>query len=95
MRNDRTAGRMDKLQRVSDAVRRRGTKRKTGVGEVQMDGLPDDADASVYQGPSEAGNTDGVASLPVGEGGYPDAGRRMGSDRGREQRAERDAEGVH
>lgn len=52
------------------------------MGEMQMDGLPDDADASVYQAASEAGDTDGVASIPVGEGFDPDTGRRMGSDRG-------------
>ena len=85
MRNDRTAGRVDKLQRVSDAVRRRGTARKARVGENEVDGLPDDADASVYQAASEAGYTDGVASVPVGEGFNPDTGRRMGSDRGTEQ----------
>ena len=52
---------------------------------MQMDGLPDDADASVHQAASETGDTDGVASIPVGEGINPGTGRRMGSDRGGKQ----------
>jgi hypothetical protein len=50
------------------------------MGENEVDGLFDDADASVHQAASEAGDTDGVASLSVGEGFDPGTGRRMGSD---------------